>query len=143
MRRNPLTSIFPYLDHNSRGNISLQISKRRCLARWHLTILLRPQFVEVTAQVQCYSRIDMCSVDYVSDTARNGFLYLPTTKKQMEGHQQGFFHGLPDELQITLVMVDMEDAPENRQSNKNDPNRKRTMRHMKSELTQVGLSGLL
>ena len=52
----------------------------------------------------------MCSAAAVSDTASNGFLDLPTTKKQMEGHQQGFFHGLTNELQITLVMVAMEDA---------------------------------
>ena len=45
------------------------------------------------------------------------------------------FHGLPDELYITLVMVAMEDAPEKRQSNINDMNRKRTMRHMEDELT--------
>ena len=30
----------------------------------------------------------------------------------MEVHQQGLFHGIPDELQITIVMVAMEDAPE-------------------------------
>ena len=85
----------------------------------------------------------MCSKAAVSDTASNGLLDHITTKNQMEGHQQGLLHGLPDELNITLVMVAMEDAPENRQSNKNYLNRQRTMRHMKSELTQVGLSGLL
>ena len=55
----------------------------------------------------------MCSTAAVSDTARNGFLDLPTTKKQMEGHQQRFFHGMPNEMQITLVMIAMEDAPQN------------------------------
>ena len=54
----------------------------------------------------------------------------------MEGHQQGLFHGLTNELLITLVMVAMEDAPENRQSKNNDLNRKRTMRQMKAELTR-------
>ena len=93
-------------------------------------------FAEVTAQVQCYGQIYMCSPDAVSNAARNGFLDRPTTKNQMEGHQQGLFHGLPDELQITLVMVDMEDAPENRQSNNNSLNRQRNMLHMKAELTQ-------
>ena len=43
------------------------------------------------------------------------------------------FHGIPDELQI---MVAMEDATENRQSNNNDMNRQRTMQHMESELTR-------
>ena len=60
----------------------------------------------------------------------------PTTKKQMEGNKQGFIRGLPDELHITLVMVAMEDAPENQQSNNNDMNRQRTMRQMKDEFTR-------
>ena len=67
--------------------------------------LAESSFAGVTAQVKFYGRIDMCITAAVRDTARNGFMYRPTTKKQMEGHQQGFFHGLPDELQITLVMV--------------------------------------
>ena len=54
----------------------------------------------------------------------------------MEGHQQGLFHGLTDELQITLVMVAMEDEQENRQSNNNNMNQQRTMQHMEAELTQ-------
>ena len=45
-------------------------------------------FAGVTEQVQCYIRIDICSADAVSDTSRNEFMYCPTTKKQMEGHQQ-------------------------------------------------------
>ena len=54
----------------------------------------------------------------------------------MEGHQQGFFHGLPDELHITILMVAMEDAPEKRQSNNNDLNPQRTMQQTKAELTR-------
>ena len=75
--------------------------------------LSESSFAVLTAQVQCYIRIDICSAAAVSYNARNGFLDRLTTNKQMEGHQQGFFHVLPDELQITLVMVSMEDAPEN------------------------------
>ena len=77
--------------------------------------LAESSFAGVTVQVQCYGRIDMWSAAAISDTARNVFLDCPTTKKQMEGHQQGLFHGLPGELHITLVVVAMEDAPENRQ----------------------------
>ena len=76
------------------------------------TDLAESSFSGVTVQVQCYGLIYMCSTDDVSDTARNGFLYCPTINKQMEGHQKGLFHGMPNELQITLVMVAMEDAPE-------------------------------
>ena len=89
--------------------------KRRCFGKIPSNNLAESSFSGVTAQVQCYGRIYMCSAATVSDTARNGLLDHPTTKKQMEGHQQGLLHGLPYELYITLVMVDMEDAPENRQ----------------------------
>ena len=77
--------------------------------------LAESSFVGVTAKFQCYGQIDMCSAAAVSDTARNDLLDSPTIKKQMEVHQQGFFHGLTDKLQITLVVVAMEDAPENRE----------------------------
>ena len=77
------------------------------------TNLAESSFAVGTAQVKCYGRIYMCSAADFIETVRNGFLDFPTTKKQMEGHQQGLFHGLIDELQITLVMVAMEDAPEN------------------------------
>ena len=73
--------------------------------------LAESSFAVVTAQVQCYRRIYMCSASAFTDTARNGFLDCPTTKKQMEVHRQGLSHGLTDELRITLVMIAMEDAP--------------------------------
>ena len=90
--------------------------------------LAESSFAGVTAQVQCYCQIDMCISSDVSDTARNVLLDHPTTTNQMEVHQQGLFHGMPNKLQITIVMVAMEDAPDNRQLNNNDLNRKRTMR---------------
>ena len=46
MRRNLHTSIFPYMDLNSCGNISLRMSKRRCSERWYITILLRDHLQE-------------------------------------------------------------------------------------------------
>ena len=55
-------------------------------------------FVGGTEQVQYYSRLDMFSLAAVIDTASNGFLDCPTTKRHMEGHKQGFLHGMPDEL---------------------------------------------
>ena len=87
--------------------------KKAMLIKMASNDLDESSFAGVTAQVQCYGRIDRCSAAYFSDTARNIFVDRPTTKNQMEGHQQVFFHGLPDELQITLVMFAMEDAPEN------------------------------
>ena len=92
--------------------------------------LAESSFAGVTPKVQCYGQIYMCSTAAVSDTSRDGLLDHPTTKKQMEGHQQELFHEIPNELQITLVMVAMENAPENRQSNNNNINRQRTMQQM-------------
>ena len=109
--------------------------KKALLGKMVYNDLAERSFAGVTEQFQCYSWIYMCSADVVSDTAKNGFLDRPTTRNQMERHQQGLFHVLPDEFQITLVMVDMEDAPENRKSNNNDLNWQLNMRHMKSELT--------
>ena len=85
--------------------------KKAILSKMSYNDLAESSFVGVTAKFQCYGRIDMFGAAAVSDTARNGFLDRPTTKKQIEGRQQVLFHGLPDELQITLVMVAMEDAP--------------------------------
>ena len=93
-------------------------------------------FAGVMAQVQCYILIYIYSADYVSATARNGLMDRPTTNNQMKGHQQGLFHGLPNELQISLVIFAMEDAPENRKSNNNDLNQQRSMQQIKDELTQ-------
>ena len=73
---------------------------------------------------------DLAEISFAGVTARNGFLDSPTTKKQREDHQQRLFRGIPDEPQITLVMVAMEDAPENQQSNNNDLNLQRTIQHI-------------
>ena len=110
--------------------------KKATLGKMASNNLAKSSFSGVTAQSQCNGQIDMCSAATVSENARNGFLDHPTTKKQMEVYQQVLFHGLPDELQITLVMVAMEDGPEKRQSNNNDLNRQHTMQHMEADLTQ-------
>ena len=79
--------------------------------------LAESSFAGVTTQVQTYGRIDMCSAAAVSDMARNGFFARPTTKKSIDNDKRGIFFTLPEELQLTVVMVVMEDAPYTRDSN--------------------------
>ena len=79
--------------------------------------LAESSFAGVTAQVQTYGRIDMCSAATVSDMARNGFFARPTTKKNIGNDKRGVFFTLPEELRLTAVMVAMEDAPYTRDSN--------------------------
>ena len=88
--------------------------KKAMLGKMASNNLSEISFKVVTAQVKYYARIDMCRASAVSDTVNNGFLDCTTSKKQMEGNQQRLFHRLTDELQITIVMVAMEDAPEKR-----------------------------
>ena len=57
--------------------------KKEMMGKMDTNNLAESSFAEVTSQVQFYGRIDMCSAAAVSDTARNGFLDRPTTKKRM------------------------------------------------------------
>ena len=68
-------------------------------------------FAGVTSQVQYYGRIGMHNAAAASDTARNGFLQRPLTKKEHESVKRGLFHELPEELRVTLLIMAMEDAP--------------------------------
>ena len=76
-----------------------------------ISLKVESAFAGVTSQVQCYGRIDMFSAAAVSDVDRNNFLSRPLTKKEMEADECGLFHGLPEELKVTLALMAMEDAP--------------------------------
>ena len=75
-----------------------------------------------------YGNIVMYAAAAVSDVARNDFLSrgsmnkqinrtTNSTKKQQKAKKCGLYHGLPKELQITLLMMCMEDSPATRKSN--------------------------
>ncbi len=53
----------------------------------------------------------------VSDVQRNDFLFWPTSCKDIAADKRGLFHGLPEELKVTLIMTAIEDAPEARRMN--------------------------
>ena len=55
----------------------------------------------------------------ISDMAQNGFLEPPTMKKEMGGKKTSLFHGLPEELQLTVITYVVEEAPDTRVSNNN------------------------
>ena len=94
-------------------------------------------FAGVTSQVQYYGRIGMHNAAAASDTARNGFLQRPLTKKEHESGERGLFHELPEELRVTLLIMAMEDAPATRQSNAESLEVQRKMKEEKEEIAKL------
>ena len=79
------------------------------LGQWVSNYLAESSFTRVTAQFQCYGRIDMRNAAAVSDVARNGLLNRDRTKKQInhpttstkkkqKNKKRGLYHGLAKEL---------------------------------------------
>ena len=68
-------------------------------------------FVGVTSQVQTYGRIGMCNAADISNMSINWCLSRPTTNKDLKEVNRGMFHDFPEELWLTAVMAEMEDAP--------------------------------
>lgn len=110
--------------------------------------LAESSFAGVTAQVQCYGRIGMSAAAAVSDVGRNGFLFRGTPRPQLKRAskntnikkkeiKRGLYHGLPKELQITLMMTCMEDSPATRKKNNENLERARDWRAQKEELAKV------
>ena len=48
-----------------------------------------------------------------------------STKKKQKDKKRGLYNGLPKELQITVLMMFIEDAPATRKQNNDDLNRSR------------------
>ena len=76
-------------------------------------------FASVTSQLQVFGRIGMTSAAAISDMARNVFLDLPTTNKEMSDKKTILFRYFPEELQITYIMCAVQEATDTRQSNAN------------------------
>ena len=96
--------------------------KRALIGQWSSNDLAESSFARVTLQVQCYDQIGMSNAAAVSDVSRNGLLNRDGTKKQInhattstkkkqKDKKRGFYHGLTKELQITILIMCMEDAP--------------------------------
>ena len=120
--------------------------KKAMLGKMASNDLAESSFAGVTAQVQCFGRIGMSAAAAVSDTARNGFLFRGGMEKRINRKRKrdsvnmpekkkktGLYHGLPKELQITLMIMCMEDAPETRERNNMDLERARAWRVLKEE----------
>ena len=89
----------------------------------------------------------MINAATVSDVARNGLLNRDGTKKQInqstnitmkkqKDKKRGLYHDLPEELQITVLMMCMEDAPANRKQNNDDLNWSREWRAQKYKVAE-------
>ena len=75
--------------------------------------LAESSFAGAMAQVQVYGWIGMANVAAISDLARNGYLDQSVTSGDLSnGTCIGLFHGLPEELQITVFMATIEMAPD-------------------------------
>ena len=89
----------------------------------------------------------MSNASAVSDVARNGLLNRDGTKKQTNRattstkkkqteKKRGLYHGLPKEIQITLLVMCMEDAPAAIKQNNDDLNRPREWRAQKDKVAK-------
>ena len=88
--------------------------------------LAESSFGTVTNQMQRFSRIDIAGAAAVSDLQRNQFLNRVGEK--------GIFHNFSDEIQISLVLTAMEDAPRTRRENRSLLNRQCKAKQMKEEM---------
>ena len=62
-------------------------------------------------------RIGMASASAISNMARDGFLYRPTTNKEISDKKTSLFHDFPEDLQIAAIMCAVQEAPATIQSN--------------------------
>ena len=53
----------------------------------------------------------MCNAAAISNISRNGKFSRPTTKKDLKEGNRGMFHDFIEELRLTSVMAEIEDAP--------------------------------
>ena len=118
--------------------------KKSMLGKMASNDLAESSFAEVTAQVHCYRRIGMSAAAAVSDVGRNGFLSRggikgpidrETTIKKTKAKEKEseLYFGMVKELQITLLITCMEDAPRTRMKNYDNLSRARKWRSQKEE----------
>ena len=91
--------------------------KKALLGMMAVNDLSESSSVGVTVQLKVFGWIGMANAAAISDMARNGFLDRPTTKKEMSSSKTSLFIGLLEELQLTVIMTVVEEAPTTRQSN--------------------------
>ena len=64
-----------------------------------------------------YPSIGLCNAAAISDMSRNGYLSRPTTKKYLKEGNRGLFRDFPEELGLTALMAETDDAPATHKSN--------------------------
>ena len=100
--------------------------KEEMLGKMATNDLAESSFGTVTNQMQRFSRIDIAGAAAVSDLQRTQFLNRVGEK--------GIFHNFSDEIQISLVLTAMEDAPRTRRENRSLLNRQCKAKQMKEEM---------
>ena len=93
--------------------------KNAMMGKMAVNDLSKSSFAGVTAQLQVYGQVGMQhGAAAVSDIERNHFLDRGTaTKKKKAAAARGLFHDFCEELQLTAIMVAMQDAPRTRTLN--------------------------
>ena len=118
--------------------------KKSMLRKMASNDLAISSFSGVAAQVKCYGRIVMSAAAAVSDVGRNGFLSrggikrpidreTASKKKKAKEKERELYFGMVKELQITLLITCMEDAPRTRIKNNDNLSRARKWRSQKEE----------
>ena len=82
----------------------------------------------------------MCNAAAISDMSRNGYLSRPTTKKYLKEGNRFLFHNFPEELRLTALMAETEDAPVTHKSINQPLDLQREIRQEKEDLkNKLGL----
>jgi hypothetical protein len=88
--------------------------KNAMVRKMAINYLAKSSFAGVAAQLQAHGRVGMHSAAAVSDIGRNHFSDRQSYRKKKKNTQtattKGLFNNLHEELQLTAVMVAMQDA---------------------------------
>ena len=68
--------------------------------------------------------------------ARNGFLDQPSTKKDISDKKASLFHDLPQELEITAIISEVQEYPTIKQSNTDAMDRQRNDKQEREKLVK-------
>ena len=96
----------------------MEEEKKVMLGKMAVNDLAGSSFTGVTPHVTVYRRIGMHTAAGVRDVNRNRFLARPVSKEEIKDNSRGLYRGLPEELQVSAIMMCMEDAPKTIRANR-------------------------
>ena len=114
--------------------------KNAMMGKMSVNDLAESLFAGVTAQLQVYRQVGMHGAAAVSDIGRNNFLDRGKDTKKKKNTQtvatKGLSHDMCEELQLTAVMVAMQDTPRTRKLNDDALSFQREMKQKKDDLAK-------